>query len=113
MFFAGMLLVVLFSFLSALLVDHAERHHEILGCLLFLIAWAFAAGAAAAADRKRLFDFATLVIAVRFLTVYFEVFGSLAATGGGLILSGLVILGAAFLWNTGRKRAAELLGVTR
>ena len=111
LFFAGMLLVVLFSFLSTLLARHVEQHHEILGCSLFLAAWGLAAGAAATAGRKRLFDLATLVIAMRFLAVYFEVFGSLAATGGGLIVSGLVILGAAFLWNMGRKRAAELLGV--
>lgn len=72
--------------------------HPILGCALFILAWAGAAAIAAAMERRRLFDIAALVIGVRFIVVYFQVFGSLAATGIGLIVSGAVILSVAYGW---------------
>ena len=84
-------------------------HQDVVGCALFFAVWASAASAAAASGRKRLFDIATFVIAARFVVVYFEVFGSLAATGVGLIISGIVILGAAYVWHTYRQRLASLI----
>ena len=83
--------------------------HKIIGCALFLLVWACVASAAAGSSRKRLFDFASFVIAARFVIVYFEVFGSLAATGVGLIISGLVILGAAYVWHNYRQRVAAVI----
>lgn len=84
--------------------------HEVIGCILFLIIWTLAAVAAGLAGRRRLFDFATFAIAARLVVVYFEVFGSLSATGVGLIVSGLVILGAAYAWHRYRRRLAGWLG---
>jgi uncharacterized membrane protein len=75
---------------------------EIIGCALFIFAWAGAASIAAANHLKRLFDLSALIIGIRFIVAYFQVFGSLAATGIGLIISGLVILGIAYLWHTYR-----------
>jgi uncharacterized membrane protein len=49
-------------------------------------------------ERKGLFDAITLVILLRLLSVYFEVFGSLFATGLGLILSGALVLAGAYVW---------------
>ncbi|MBN2134291.1 MAG: DUF2157 domain-containing protein [Acidobacteria bacterium] len=49
-------------------------------------------------DRQKLFNLATLLIGLRFLIIYFQVFGSLVSTGFGLIVSGLLIIGTAFLW---------------
>lgn len=83
--------------------------HEVLGCALFIAAWSGAAAIAAGMERRRLFDFAALVIAVRFVVVYFEVFGSLAATGIGLICSGAVILGFAYLWYRHRGTVARAI----
>lgn len=82
---------------------------QIIGCLLFIAAWSGAAAIAAGMERRRLFDFAALVIAVRFIVVYFEVFGSLAATGFGLILSGAVILGIAYMWHSYRGTLAKAI----
>lgn len=84
--------------------------HEVLGCVLFLIVWTLAAVAAGIAGRRRLFDFATFAIAARLVVVYFEVFGSLSATGVGLIVSGLFILGVAYAWHRYRSRLAGWLG---
>lgn len=83
--------------------------HEIVGCGLFLLAWGGAATIAAAIQRKGLFDFAATIIGVRFIVVYFEVFGSLAATGAGLIISGGVILGIAWLWYRYRGKFASAI----
>ena len=80
--------------------------HDIFGCVLFLLTWAGAAAIAAGIERRRLFDLAALVIGIRFIVVYFEMFGSLAATGLGLIISGCVILGIAYLWHTYRGKLA-------
>jgi uncharacterized membrane protein len=83
--------------------------HPLIGCILFIIAWGGAAAVAAGMDRKRLFDCAALVIGIRFIVVYFQVFGSLAATGIGLILSGAVILGIAYVWFRFRGKVAKAL----
>jgi len=80
--------------LSTPIVDN----HPVIGCALFILAWAGAAAIAAAMERRRLFDIAAFVIGVRFIVVYFQVFGSLAATGIGLIVSGAVILSIAYGW---------------
>jgi uncharacterized membrane protein len=82
---------------------------QIMGCLLFIAAWSGAAAIAAGMERRRLFDFAALVIAIRFIVVYFEVFGSLAATGFGLMLSGAVILGIAYMWHSYRGTLAKAI----
>jgi uncharacterized membrane protein len=84
---------------------------DVLGALFFLAIWSTAAGAAAAADQRRLFDLATVVVALRFVVIYFEVFGSLAATGFGLIASGGVIIGIALLWHRLRAKARSWLRV--
>jgi hypothetical protein len=81
----------------------------ILGCALFIAVWSGAAAIAAANERRRLFDAAALIIGIRFIVVYFQVFGSLAATGLGLILSGSVILGVAYLWYRYRGQVAAAI----
>jgi len=83
--------------------------HRIIGCMLFLLMWSGAAAVAAANERKRLFDAAASIIGIRFVIIYFEVFGSLAATGIGLIISGAVILWVASLWHRYRSKLALLI----
>ena len=61
-------------------------------------------------DRRKLFNLATLLIGLRFLIIYFQVFGGLAATGFGLIFSGLIIIGIAFLWFKKREKFENWLG---
>lgn len=102
----GMLIsLVLFAGLPILLHPQDE---QIISCAGFITVLGFAAAAAALAGRKPLFDLLTLVITVRFLIIYFEVFGSLAATGLGLIVSGLVILGTTYLWHRFRMQFVTL-----
>ncbi len=83
--------------------------HDILGSIFFIAVWSGAAAIAAAIQRKALFDFAALVIGIRFIVVYFEVFGSLAATGFGLILSGAVILSTAYAWHRYRGQVVKTI----
>ena len=79
------------------------NEHHLGGALVFVAVWG-AAGAAAGFDgRRKLFETAAAAIAVRVIIAYFEVFGSLAATGIGLIVSGGVILGIAAVWHKLRK----------
>ena len=51
-----------------------------------------------ALNYKRLFNAMILLIGIRFLLIYFQVFKSLAYTGMGLIISGLVIIGFVVVW---------------
>jgi uncharacterized membrane protein len=83
---------------------------KIVGAAGFFGTWILAAAAAAYSHHKRWFDLASLVIALRVVVVYFEVFGSLAMTGLGLIFSGIVILGIAFAWHRFRERVRQQLG---
>lgn len=53
-------------------------------------------------ERKKFQYFITLV-GLRFLILYFEALGSLAQTGFGLIISGLIIIGLVSLWNKYRR----------
>ncbi len=91
-------LVMLVATFITLPIFFPVKDEKLLGCLFFLVIWAVASAIAVFSNRKRLFDFATLVIGIRLVVVYFEVFGSLAATGTGLIISGAVILGILFVW---------------
>jgi hypothetical protein len=94
----ALLVLLLAAFISVPTV--VPLHDEkLFGCLFFVLIWSVASIIAVLLHRKRLFDFATLVIGTRLVVVYFEVFGSLAATGVGLILSGVVILGTVFIWH--------------
>lgn len=52
----------------------------------------------------RTFNVMTFLIGLRFVILYFQAMGGLAATGVGLILSGLMIIGIAWFWHKSRKR---------
>jgi hypothetical protein len=56
---------------------------------------------------QRTFNLVTFLIGLRFVILYFQAFGGLAATGIGLILSGGLIMGIAWLWYKGRDRLRE------
>ncbi len=50
-------------------------------------------------SRNKLLNLATALMALRFFIVYLQVFGSLLATGYGLIFSGVVFLGIIYAWR--------------
>jgi uncharacterized membrane protein len=54
-------------------------------------------------EQQGLFNAITFLIGLRFLLIYFEVIGSLAATGVGLIISGLIIIGVSYTWYRARQ----------
>jgi uncharacterized membrane protein len=56
-----------------------------------------------------LLNFATAVIGIRILIVYFEVFGSLLGTGVGLVTGGMLTLGMVWLWVRKRREFAREL----
>ncbi|TGL36567.1 DUF2157 domain-containing protein [Leptospira koniambonensis] len=56
---------------------------------------------------RRWFDLSLLILGVRFVSVYLEVFGSLLATGIGLIVSGAFILGFSILVFKMRERIRD------
>jgi uncharacterized membrane protein len=84
-----------FTTLPIILALHSAK---IAGTIFLVAFWWIAAVAAAFHGSKRLFDFLSLAISIRLLVVYFEVFGSMMATGLGLIFSGLLVLLVAWLW---------------
>jgi uncharacterized membrane protein len=53
---------------------------------------------------QRSFNLITFLIGLRFVILYFQAMGGLAATGMGLIISGSLIIGITWLWYKGRDR---------
>ncbi len=105
---AGLLLLTWFSISVPL--PMGKGLEQISSMFMFLLVWTLAAAASAFANRQRLFNFCTFVIAARFVVAYFEVFGTLAATGIGLIISGCVILGAVWAWAKLRVPLLRMVG---
>ncbi|MBP9707886.1 MAG: DUF2157 domain-containing protein [Oligoflexales bacterium] len=83
------------------------KSNKVLGTIFAVVTWGCLALAAARAGWRRAFDFLTLCITLRFLVVYFEVFGSMLATGIGLLITGVIILGVTFVWYSYRQRMLE------
>ncbi len=104
---ASMLLVMAGFFVP--LYSGIGIDNKIFGCTGFLAIWSLAAAAAAFAKRRGYFNFASSIIALRFIVVYFQVFGSLSATGIGLIISGAEILGISYAWHRIRRRVGTLI----
>ena len=61
----------------------------------------------ASEQRQRLFQWLLLLIAIRFFLLYLQAIGSLALTGIGLVLSGLLIIGVVLLWQRHRHRLSQ------
>ena len=53
-----------------------------------------------------LFQFVLVALGIRFLVLYFQALGGLAATGIGLIISGVIIIAMVLLWNKYRHALA-------
>ena len=61
-------------------------------------------------DSKKLFNTVMLLLGCRFLIIYFQVFRDLAATGFGLIVSGILIIVIAWLWFKKHDRIEHWFG---
>ena len=87
-----------------------QHELKILGGILYIALAAFVAFIGIKVKYKRIFDGACLIIALRIIIIYFEVFGTLLKTGAGLILSGIIVLGLAFVWHKKRNLIWKLSG---
>jgi len=78
----------------------------VFAALLFFLLWVGIAAAALAAQWRGVFQLAVGVIALRLIILSFELAGDLLTSGFGLILSGLMILGVAWVAVRVSKRFA-------
>ncbi len=84
----------------ALAVPHADNMlSRLIGVLLFAGFWGWVAQAAAVTRQERLFALAIAAIAIRIFIIYLELFGSLAATGSGLVLGGALLVALSWGWQ--------------
>lgn len=84
---------------------------DVVAALCFVGLWLLVAWSAHDARDAGLLNFATAMIGVRILAIYFEVIGTMLDTGLGLIVGGLVTLALVWVWTQKRKQfKAELEG---
>ena len=88
------------AFALALAVPHPDgMASRLVGIAVFMALWSLIARGAAAAGWTSLFAVAIAAIGLRIFIIYIELFGSLAATGGGLVVGGLLLVGLSWLWH--------------
>ena len=86
--------------IGALCIPHPDHvASRLVGLAIFIGMWAWVARGAILAGWNALFAIAVAAIAVRIFIVYIELFGSLAATGGGLIAGGLLLIALTWGWH--------------
>lgn len=93
---------------AALAIPHGDGWPARLGgFLLFALMWGWIARGAVRAANTPLFAIAIAALGVRLFIVYIELFGSLAATGGGMVAGGLLLIGLGFGWHRLTRRFAR------
>lgn len=84
----------------ALAIPHADHTaSRLIGVVVFVGLWGWVAQGAAAAGWSTLFAVAIAAIGLRIFIIYLELFGSLAATGGGLMLGGGLLVALSWAWH--------------
>lgn len=79
------------------LLSYALSGHKIIAALLFMGLWAGIAYAALRAGWRSVFQSAVGLVALRLVLLSFELAGDLLTSGVGLIASGLLVLGVAWV----------------
>lgn len=94
---AGILFFMAVGFLE---IPHIFGHEDlkVTSGLYFLSLWGSLAYIGSVLNDKNIFDMSCLMIAIRVIVIYFEVFGTLLETGIGLVVSGCFILTITYLW---------------
>lgn len=98
------------AFGAALAIPHPDdTGSRLIGVAIFIALWIAVAQGAARAGLNSLFAAAVAAIAIRIFIIYIELFGSLAATGGGLVAGGVLLVGLSWIWHriVSRRKAAE------
>jgi uncharacterized membrane protein len=91
-------LVSVLTAFAPLLIRHPDL--PVVGAGAFMAYWAFIGWAGLQSGYRSLLNLAIVVIALRLVIVYIEVFGDLLSTGVGLIMSGVLLI--AVVWATGK-----------
>lgn len=107
----ALLCLSLAIYLPSLAFSSANRYsgdfdewYKLLGATYFIVSTVLLALYFAVRKRYWLFNAMTIIVGIRFLIIYFQVFQDLAYTGIGLVVSGLVIIGLAVAWYKYRPR---------
>ncbi len=101
-----LMLLMLLSFSLPFHVISLEVRNQFVYSAMTLATLSIAGILVATLHDKRVFQWILGLIALRFLTFYFQAIGGLATTGVGLIVSGGVVIGIGLLWNKYRKTIA-------
>lgn len=108
---AALLCLSLAIYLPSLILEASYQYSydydesfQILGAGYFIAGTVLLALYFAARRRLWLFHAMTVLIGIRFLIIYLQVFEDLAYTGAGLVVSGLLIIGFAAAWYKFRPR---------
>jgi uncharacterized membrane protein len=91
-------LVSVFIGFAPLLIRHPDL--PVVGAGVFMAYWALIGWTGLQSGYRSLMNLAIVVIALRLVIVYVEVFGDLLSTGVGLIASGALLI--AVVWMTGK-----------
>ena len=84
----------------ALAIPHPDQMaSRLIGVVVFVGLWGAVAQGAAKSGWNALFAVAIAAIGLRIFIIYIELFGSLAATGGGLVVGGAIVVGLTLAWN--------------
>jgi hypothetical protein len=103
----GRIVAALWLGLAAVpLLAYALSGDKIVAALLFMLLWSCIAFAALRAGWRNAFQAAVGIVALRLVVLSFELGGDLLTSGAGLIASGLLILGVAWLALKVSKRFA-------
>jgi uncharacterized membrane protein len=110
----AMLLPIIAAPMAALLLATVVPHADgwparLAGALIYMAMWGVIARAAIVSGWRALFGVAIAAVGIRIFIIYFELFGSLATTGAGLIIGGILLIALALGW----RRVFALVGRTR
>jgi uncharacterized membrane protein len=106
-------LLMLVGFFSYTIMYLSYLYHfnsELLDIVLFIVIWFSAGFAFNLLEWKRLFEFAIIVIGLRFLIAYFQLFTSLILTSFGLIFSGVLIIAISVIYIKKRENITKWVG---
>jgi uncharacterized membrane protein len=92
------LLISILTGFAPLLLRHP--HWPVVGAGIFMAYWALIGWSGLRLGHRGVLNLAIVVIALRLVVVYVEVFGNLLSTGVGLIVSGVLLI--ALVWAAGK-----------
>ncbi len=96
-------LLVIINLFVSLPIYLPFMQNKVCGALWFVLLWLCVAWNSVLLSYKNFYHLAIIIIILRFILIYIEIFYDLLFTGTGLIISGLFFLLMAFLWGKYRK----------